>query len=140
MAGGQKVATKIWADETRTQSFTVADGTQISKGILLKLTDPITASKHNGATPATSPPAAGIAAMEKEASDGSTRISVWTDGIFDIFASSAISVGDAIVFVNDGYVSAASTTLVAPASGSVIVGYALETASAGEQINCRIRL
>ncbi len=140
MAGGQKLATKIWADETRTRSFTVADGTQISRGILLKLTDPITASKHDGATANLSSPSAGIAAMEKEASDTSTRISVWTDGIFDIFASAAISVGDAIVFVNDGYVMPADTAKTTQASGSVVVGYALETASAGEQINCRIRL
>lgn len=66
-------------------SYTVADGTGIAKGTLLQLTDPRTASAHSGADQ----PIVGVAAAEKVASDGQTRLAVYTRGIFDITAAAA---------------------------------------------------
>ena len=51
-------------------SFTCADGTGIEKGTLLKLTDPMTAIATSGAGDAI----AGVAAAEKIANDGNTKI------------------------------------------------------------------
>lgn len=79
---------------------------------------------------------AGIASMTKEASDGSTKIAVWTDGIFEVYASGTITVGQPIKSVGSGYFGAAAT--IDTVSG-VICGYALETASDAEVINVRIR-
>ena len=56
---------------------------------LLKLSDPRTASQNDtlGA------PSAGIASMQKSATDQSTSISVYTQGVFDMICSGAITVG-----------------------------------------------
>lgn len=119
--------------------YTVADGTQISKGVLLELSDPQTAAAMSGGvTAAATKWCAGIAAMEKEASDGSTTISAWTQGEFDAIASGAIPVGNAVVAVVDGYIKAADVAHAA--SGAVIIGYALETASDAERISFRLNL
>ena len=72
--------------------FTVADGTGIEKGCVLQLTDPLTASKASGE----GQPLAGIAAREKVASDGRTRLAVFRKGIFDMYASGAITAGKAV--------------------------------------------
>lgn len=105
--------------------FTVADGTGIEKGTLLKLTDPRTAIASSAQADAI----AGIAAREKVASDGRTRLSVYTKGIFDMYASGAITVGHAVESAGaDNHVIAAAAT----SSGASIVGYALETAADDE--------
>lgn len=106
----------------------------IVKGQLLSLFDARTASGTLGATVAAANPAAGIAA--EDAATATTVVSVYTDGIFDMYASGVIVAGNPVVFVTNNRVAAAAST----ASGSVIAGYALETASADEQINVRIRL
>lgn len=66
-------------------SYIVADGAAIAKGTLMQLSADRTISAHSGADQ----PIAGIAAAEKVISDGSTTLSVWTDGIFDITAAAA---------------------------------------------------
>jgi len=108
--------------------FTVADGTGIEKGALLKLTDPRTAIAATG----TADMLAGIAAREKIASDGRTQLSVFRRGVFDMYASAAINVGAAVCSVTGwpNYVIMAGST----ASGAAILGYALETASVGEVV------
>jgi hypothetical protein len=116
--------------------YTVADGTAITKGTLLKLADPRTASAANAASIAAATYCAGIAAEEKEASDGQTSLGVWTNGVFECYASGAIVAGEPIVFIVDNHVARA----VAVASGAIIAGYALETATTGEVINVRINL
>lgn len=112
--------------------FTVADGTTILKGTILAMTDPRTAI----ATSSTGQVIAGIASMDKLASDGSTEISVYTEGDFDLNASGAITVGAPI------YALAYNEVALAPlsASGAQIIGYALETATDNETIQCRIRI
>jgi len=67
--------------------FTVADGTAVPKGTIMKITDPRSAvpSAANG------DPFAGIASTEKVASDGSTTLALYTCGIFDMSAGDAES-------------------------------------------------
>lgn len=106
--------------------FTVADGTGIEKGALLELADPRTAKAVTGDDVVL----AGIAAREKVASDGVTRLAVFTKGIFDMVASGAIAVGRPVSAESD----TANTVHQAPAnlSGAQILGYALETATNNE--------
>jgi len=66
-------------------SYIVADGTAIPKGTLMEISADRTIQAHSGADEAI----AGIACTEKVISDGSVRLSVWTDGIFDITAAAA---------------------------------------------------
>jgi len=114
--------------------FTVSATEAITKGSLLKLTDPRTATQANNLNN----PIAGIASEEHTATDGVTEISVWTDGIFDMVASGAIGVGQAVT--TGGGVSNQVSTANAIASGAQIIGYALETASDTETINIRVKL
>lgn len=115
------------------RSYTVADATAITKYTLLALTDPRTAIAQTTSGQAI----AGIAAESKEASDGVTRLSVYTDGVFEMVASAAITVGHPVMSANGAnYILQATTA----ASGAAIIGYALETATAGETINVRVKL
>lgn len=61
-------------------NYTVADGNAIPKGTVLELEDERTAKVASGAGCVI----AGIAASEKVASDGSTTLAVYTNGIFDL--------------------------------------------------------
>jgi hypothetical protein len=58
--------------------FTCADGTGIEKGAILKLSDPMTVALADG----DGDTVAGIAAAEKIASNGQTKIPVYRRGIF----------------------------------------------------------
>lgn len=60
--------------------YTVADGTPIPKGSLMILVSPRIAQIHA----VIDTPFIGIAAHEKVASDGSTSMSVYTNGIFQL--------------------------------------------------------
>lgn len=111
--------------------FTVADGAGIEKGALLKITDPMTAIIVSGAVDSI----AGVAATEKIASDGNTKIAVYRGGIFKATLSGSCVVGDALV--NDAVanmVKTASGLTEMQLSGSKILGIALETGSTGESI------
>ena len=106
--------------------FTVADGTGIEKGTILKMTDPMTASAQDGKEDII----AGIAAAEKIASDGVTKLAVYRGGIFKVICSGSITVGDALIS------SAAGTNYVETAGVNAedIFGIALETATDGETL------
>ena len=115
-------------------SVTVADGTAITKGTIMKLSDPRTgaASSADGDKPI------GIAAADKVANDGSTTLSVYTNGIFLLTTSAAVGVGIPVAI-------SGANTINQTASGEmelgVTLGYALESASAsGEQIEVKLRL
>ena len=124
--------------------YTCADGINISKGELLRLIDPrtVTAGKLLSVTTVSQAPFAGIAAMDKLASDGSTAISVWTKGVFDIKISGANAIpkagqwvglsGGNILSWPAGVLDA--TPISESFSGGYFVGRALETASAQETI------
>ena len=114
--------------------FTVADGTGIEKGTLLKMTDPRTAIINSGAED----PVAGVAAREKIASDGRTRLAVYWDGVFDMKCSGAITIGDPVIASSEA--NHISTGVGTGASGAAIIGYALETGEDAEVINVMLRI
>lgn len=109
--------------------FTVGDVTGIEKGAILSLVDARTAS----GTIDLNSNVAGIAAREKVANDGRTQLACFVPGqrnIFDLKASGAITVGSPVVASADNYVAAAGLG----ASGAMILGTALETATDAEVI------
>ena len=119
--------------------FTVANATGIEKNTFLELTDPRTAVTAVTAGAA----CAGISAMEKEANDGSTSISAWTDGIFECTASGAIVLGAPVMIAS----TTAHPNTVKTAtphdkggSGAVVLGYCMETAADAERVNIRLDL
>lgn len=112
--------------------FTCVDDAQISKGLLLSLHDDRVASKAI----ASSRVFAGVTSMEKEANDGSTSISAWTDGVFEVVSSGAINAGSPIAGAEYSAVVAAQNL----ASGANVIGYALETSTDLEVINVRLKL
>lgn len=108
--------------------FTCADGTGIEKGTLLKLSDPMTVA----ATSADNDIFAGVAANEKIANDGNTKIAVYRSGIFKMVDSgTGVTVGTDVV-VKGANTIGTYTTL--DDEKGYKVGQALETASAGESL------
>jgi hypothetical protein len=105
--------------------FTVADGTGIEEGAILKMTDPFTASLADGDEDVV----AGIAASEKIASDGRTKLGVYRRGIFKVYASGSITVGDACITAAGDETNYVKT---AGLNAEDIIGIALETATNGE--------
>lgn len=124
----------------RTERFTVANATAISKGTLLKMTDPFTAAAYDGATVQAAQVVAGVAAADKEANDGSTDLAVWQEGRFEVSASGAIAIGAALVGLANNYVAQASGGITVAASGAMILGYVMETATDAEVVNVRLAL
>jgi|APSaa5957512576_1039674.scaffolds.fasta_scaffold01415_18 hypothetical protein len=112
--------------------MTVADGTTIEKGTLLKMTDPDTAI----ASAAADDIVAGVAKKEKIASDGNTKLAVYRGGQFTAVASGSITVGDALVTAVP-----AGTNLLATAGVNAenIVGIALETATVGQTFKYELK-
>ena len=103
-------------------SFTVDDTVGIEKGTLLELSDPMTVAKVAGAAPLI----IGVAAEEKVANDGKTKIGVYMRGIFKGFAGEAITVGDGLIGESGTNELLKST---AAADEVEVCGIALETAS-----------
>ena len=103
--------------------FTVADGVGIEKGAILKMTDPMTAVLADGDGDII----AGIAAEEKIASDGNTKLAVYRRGIFKVLAGAAgITVG--LVLDTHASTGATNEVAVAPVTTGHRLGFALETA------------
>lgn len=112
--------------------YTVADGTGIAIGTLLKLSGDNTAI----ASSANSDVFAGIAWEEKTASDGIVELTAALNGVWDITAG-----GDVITL--GAIVSLSGANLIKPATEAEmvtgdIVGKALEAASASEVIRVRV--
>ena len=104
--------------------MTVADGVAITKGAILLLTDPNTAATTTGDTDAV----AGIAAEEKVASDGRTKLGVYKRGIFKVFAGAGgVTAGEALI--TDTATGAANELAKADVNSENIFGRALETAA-----------
>lgn|SRR3990167_233856 len=114
--------------------FTVANATGIEKGALLKMTDPMTAIAHSAVedTPA------GIAAGEKIASDGLTKLEVYRGGIFKVTLSGSCTVGDALSLSSTA--NMVRTVSSSSLSGAKIIGYALETGSSADTILMDMRI
>lgn len=98
--------------------FLVADATAIEKGDVLKLADPMTVTASTDAEDNI----AGIAAEEKVANDGKTKIPVYRRGIFKMTAKAAFNIGEGLSSSADANkVQAATKTSV----GSKTLGLAL---------------
>lgn len=109
--------------------MTCADGTGIEKGAILKIADLMTVSLADGDADYVG----GIAAEEKIASDGKTKIGVYRQGIFKGTAgATGATVGKALMTYNgtgdDNDIVDASNAGVA----SKTLGIALETATNNE--------
>lgn len=107
--------------------FTCANGTGIEKGALLTISDPMTVATTTGDTDAI----IGIAAEEKIANDGRTKIGVYMRGIFKATAGVA-GVTSGMAVISDTSTSAVNRVVVADINSEHIVGRALETATSGE--------
>ena len=113
---------KILTELEPAVSFTCSDSVGIEKGTLLELSDPMTVAKVAGAAPLI----IGVAAEEKVANDGKTKIGVYLRGIFKGFAGGSITVGDGLIGESGTNELLTST----PTADEVeICGIALETAS-----------
>jgi hypothetical protein len=118
--------------------FTVASGTAITKGTVLQLTDPRTASAHSAEVQ----PIAGIAAMDKDGSDYSTSITAWTNGIFEMAVSGAtITRGaPAVMHTTLNAIRQPTAAELGTLSGATVIGYAMEDGVLNETINVRVKL
>lgn len=104
--------------------FTCANGVGIEKGAILLLTDPMTVATATGDTDEI----IGIAAEEKIASDGKTKIAVYMRGIFRGFAGAA-GVTAGLAIISDVGTGAANEMVVADVNSEALIGIALETAT-----------
>jgi len=110
--------------------MTCADGTGIEKGALLKISDPFTVAAGAGASDAVG----GIAAEEKIASDGKTKIGVYRGGIFKVVASGAVTVGKAVYIKGS-----ANLVYTGSVNDESALGIALETATEAETFLMELR-
>src|SRR3990167_3159913 len=117
--------------------MTVPNINGIEKGTVLALLDPFTIS---GSVSLRST-VAGIAAAEKIASDGITKIPVYREGIFKMFLSGSCTAGDPVSIVNGSpnFVRSSISDADINLSGSRILGIALETGATGESILVELR-
>ena len=112
--------------------FTVSDSTAITKGAILKLTDPMTAALADGVGDIP----AGIAAADKIANDGVTKLAVFRGGIFKVYASGSVTAGDPLMIEpvpNTNYISKAAV------NEETCIGIALETATVGQTYLMELR-
>lgn len=120
---------ELWFQTAPPIPFTVADATAITKGTVLQLNDPMTAI----APTATYAMVAGIAAADKIASDGVTKLAVFRTGIFKMTGSGNITAGDPVSLVI-GSNRVVSSVGVLTLSGSRILGTSFETSTNGQTL------
>ncbi len=113
--------------------YTCAEATTIAKGTLLEVTDPRTviANTNDNA------PVVGICAMEKVGGDGSTTVSVYTNGIFDMLTDAGTDNAGAAM-ANSATENTIQTADAADMIQGSYVGYLLETAGNAEVAAVRI--
>jgi len=115
----------------RPLTFSVVDATRIEKGALCALYDPRSMSGASFNMDG-SLPFAGIAAAEKVASDGSTTLAAWTEGVFDLKNGvGTVNVGKLVSLSGANVVYQAAATDV---ENGYVVGKALEEGAANEII------
>lgn len=117
----------------RYRRYQCADTPGFTKGDLLQLIDPNTASGGNIVAGSAF---AGIAAADKVSGDGSTNISCIVEGLCDIqMGDSACAIGSLLMMSGANMVIPATAAAV---SGGAIVGKALEAGSAWEKIRVAV--
>lgn len=113
--------------------YTVADGATIEKGTLGKLSDPRTAA----ASSANADICVGIAAADKVASDGSTKLAFYTNCIAELtVGGSAVTLGSRVMLSGANLICNAAAADVTLGKD---FGVALETGSAAERIAVKVR-
>mgnify|MGYP001563982067 CR=1 FL=1 len=122
--------------------MTVNNSQAIEKGAFLRLFDPRVAS--GAGIDLTGQQCAGIAAGEKILNDGVTTLAIYRDGVFDVHASGAVLIGDAVMMAEANDVmsmpnSAASGAMIADLS-SKRIGTALEAATDNETFQIHLRI
>ena len=117
-------------------SYTVLDSIAITKGTVMELEDPRTMKKVSGVGVVI----AGIAAADKVANDGSTTLSVYTNGIFDLVCGAAgtSTLGSQVRSAGSDNTITVSTTLDNETGKSI--GKSLETGSNNESVEVRVLL
>lgn len=118
---------------TKVKRYTVADGTSISKGCILKLSGNNTAIASSG----TGDPFAGVTIEEKKASDGVTEIGAAIDGVYSmtINTSATISAGNMVALSGANLIRLATAgDIIAGA----VIGKALATGAVSTAIPVRI--
>ena len=115
-------------------AFTCADGAGIEKGTLLKMSDPFTVA----AATADNDVFVGVAAEEKIANDGKTKIAVYRGGIFKmvIEAGNSTTVGQECVIKGTNTIGGYTTL---DDEKGYVVGQALETGAAGESVLVQLK-
>lgn len=113
--------------------YNCVDGDAFPKGTILKLSD----NREADLSAADGDKCAGIAAMEKVASDGSTTISAYTNGIFDLLdgTAGAIAIGLPITIHSANKVKAAAA---GEAETGDIFGHALAAFAGSDTQSCRV--
>lgn len=113
--------------------YVCVDGDAFPKGTILKLSD----NREADLSAADGNICAGICAMEKVASDGSTTVSAYTNGIFDLKEAngSAITVGVPITIGGANLIKIAAA---GEAETGDIMGHALATFAKAETQSCRV--
>ena len=113
--------------------FICVDGDAFPKGTILKLSD----NREADLSAADTDVCAGICAMEKVASDGSLRVSAYTNGIFDLLEGAAGAIGIGVPFTIHG-----ANTIVVAAGGDaeigLIFGHALAAFAGSDTQSCRV--
>jgi len=136
------VVVELSNESGRQKRYTISNSAAVSKGFLLQLSTPRTAAvaENPGNTPSgANGVCVGISSHDKEANDGSTSISIWTDGIFRFRASGAITVGQLVIAAGNNEVRVAQSVHQA-SSYALIVGRAEETITDGSTGAIRVRL
>jgi len=111
-------------ETSRPIPMTCADANAIPMGSVLEINDPFTVTITNG----DNDPVIGIAAEEKIALDGKTKIGVYMNGIFRGTAGLAgVTVGKGII--TDTATGSANELVVADVNSENTLGMALETAT-----------
>ena len=116
------------------RGFDCASGTLIPKGTVLKLTNNRTAIASDGLAD----PFAGVASADKSATDGTTRVGAWQNGVLEFTTSETITVGDKVVTQGNTNVIITATAAHAASTTHVVIGYALKTATEGNRVQVRV--
>ena len=106
--------------------MTIADGTGVEKGSMMKMTDPDTVVLSDGDVDIVG----GVLKVEKVANSGITRAAVYRGGVFKATASGSITVGDQLITASSS--GGANILATAAVNSENLIGTSKETVADGE--------
>ena len=114
-------------------TYNCADGDAFPKGTILKLSD----NREADLSSADGEICAGICAIEKVANDGSTTVTAYTNGIFDLKdgTAGAIAIGLPITIGGANLIKGAAA---GEAEGGTIMGHTLAAFAGSDTQSCRV--